>query len=228
MKRKESCGEIHSNALQYQIMGEEMIKSIGILSTSLLFLLLGFSATAVAHQEPQKNPQDSDKLGKSPEQQEEKAAPPKQERQEPSAKPAQPEHPAQSKPAEVPKQEQHAKPQQTQQHSQTQPQKEPAQKQEAAKSEKQQTRPRAQQPKQEPAQKEQAAKTEKQPTQHTQQQIKAQQVQPQKQEANSAGSPSTPNSKRIQGSNTNKPHLQRALSAPNKRQLRNTRSPRFV
>src|SRR5271157_4374275 len=103
-----------------------MIRSIGIFSTSLLFLLLGFSASAVAYQEPQEKPQDVEKLGKSPE---EESAPPKQERQEPAAKPAQPEHSAQSKPAEVPKQEQHAKPQQTQQYSQAQPQKEPAQKQ---------------------------------------------------------------------------------------------------
>jgi hypothetical protein len=33
-----------------------MTKSIGILSASALFLLLGFSAAAVTHQEPQEKP----------------------------------------------------------------------------------------------------------------------------------------------------------------------------
>ncbi len=140
------------------------MKSIGILSTSAVFVLVGLSVPALSRQEPQAKTQGVEETGKLPQQPEEKSAP-KQERQEPSTKPVQQEHPAQSKPAAAPKQEPHATPQPTPQHSQ-------------------QTKTQ-----QEPEQKQQAAKSEKQPAQqHTQQQVKAQQESQKQQPENSGNS----------------------------------------
>jgi hypothetical protein len=156
-----------------------MMKSIGILSTTALFLLLGFTPMANARQEKQ----------------EEKASPPKQEQARPekqqeakAPKQEQQAKPEKQQQAKAPKQEQQAKPEKQQQakapkqEQQAKPEKQ--QQAKAPKQEQQQAKAPKQEEKVTKGQQEQA-KSDKQ--QQTQQAKGQQQQQVQKQTASSNG-----------------------------------------
>jgi hypothetical protein len=137
------------------------MRSIGVMSTTALFLLLGYSAAVDARQEKQEEKAPKQEQQAKPEKQQQAKAP-KQEQQ------AKPEKQQQAK---APKQEQQAKPEKQQQAKAPKQEKQ-------AKPEKQQE---AKAPKQEkqakPEKQEQQARSDKQQQQHSQQQASGQRQQ---------------------------------------------------
>jgi hypothetical protein len=143
-----------------------MMKSIGAIGTTALFVLLGFAPMASARQEKQEDkpsPPKQEQPAKPEKQQQEAKAP----KQEPQAKP-------EKQQAKTPKQEQPAKPEKQQQEAKGQQQQQQKQ-QEQAKSAKQQT-PHAQQVKAE--QSDQRQTTSSKDPQRTQEQTARQHAQP--------------------------------------------------
>jgi len=134
------------------------------ISTTAVFLLLGFTVPAYAGQEKQ----------------EEKAQPPKQEQQ------AKPEKQQQAKPEQQQHAQQQAKPQQQHEQQQAKSQQDQQQKQQHQKQQQAQA-DKQQQAKGQQEQQQEQAKTNKQQQQHTQQQAKGQQQQHGQQNASSKG-----------------------------------------